>query len=260
MRDTACPLLPKVLAAALCLALFGFNGCRSDREAIGPDADRLPERAPAAVYGLVSPFDADARRVAAGEVAKRGLVRKPGYAELLIELTTDEDPTVRAAAVRALMTEPAVSDAPAMIALLDNRVAYVRWEAAAALGRLHAPESTEALMQAARNDEVPIVRLAAAKALGQYREPMVFDVLVGVLDDRDAGVTAAAQRSLSLLTGQDLGPEPADWARWAADNRANLFAEARPYVYEPYPRSPYFYERLTPWDEDKSPPRAPAGL
>ncbi|MEQ9453474.1 MAG: HEAT repeat domain-containing protein [Phycisphaeraceae bacterium] len=244
------------LLAALLLSL---SGCSSDPDSLGPNAQKLPSNAPKAVQGLVNPYDPDARRNAASAVADRGLVREAGYTTLLRDLTDDDDPTVRAAAIRALMTQPDPADAPIFIKAIADPIMVVRWEAASALARIHDPQSINALISTMQDDEAAEVRAAAASALGQYRDSSVVDVLVAALDDPDFIVVRSVRDSLTTLTGQTLGTDPAPWARWVQEHRSSLFANARPYRFSPYTPPPRFFEHLTPWEDRDTTPKPPAG-
>ncbi|QDU71131.1 HEAT repeat domain-containing protein [Mucisphaera calidilacus] len=234
-----------------------ISACGPSRTEQLPGAERLPGDAPKKARWLVNPYDADLRRAAISEVTDEGLVRVEPYTTLLHELLGDEDPTVRSAAVRALMSEPDVADVDVLIPLLWDEVEYVRWECTAALARVHALRAVPPLTRVVRSDFSEEVRAGAARALGQYREPWVVDILVGALDDSSFMVSRAAERSLETLTGQSLGSDPAAWAAWIKASGDSLFAEARTYRYQPYVRPPKMMDRLTPWQDRDLTPRRP---
>src|SRR5690606_331091 len=125
------------------------------------------------------------------------------------------DPTVRAAAIRALGMHGSVEDAATIMVYLHDETPYVRWEAAEALKKLHNPVVVGPLIQALKSDPDADVRQTAAEALGQYPQPIVFDTLLGALTDANYGVVRAAANSLSILTGRDFGSDAAAWLAWS---------------------------------------------
>ena len=194
--------------------------------------------------------DADTRRKNLALIAASDFAGEEPYVKTYRLLLTDEDPTVRAAAAKALGMHGGVEDAPRLAALLADYASFVRWEASKGLQRIHNPadEVTGPLM-AALADEDADVRLAAATALGQYPSRSVFQALVGKLTDTNFGVVHAATQSLSTLTGQHFGDDPRDWLTWAEANSDTLFAGQRPYTYEPYREPPGLIDKTRFWKD-----------
>lgn len=250
-----CRKFPHVQLLVMMMVMVA--GCDHQGHQVLPGADRLPSDAPDGVYGLVNPYDADLRRAAIGVVARKGMVRESPYTDMLYDLCRDEDPTVRAAAVRALLSEPAVEDVDTLIGLVRDEAAMVRWESVEAMGRLNSQKLVYPLTRIVLNDDTAEVRAGAARALGQYQMPTVVDTLVRALDDSDFKVAQASEVSLKTLTGQDLGEDPADWARWVSEHPNQLFAEAQTYRYQPYIPPKKFLDRFTPWEDRDLEPRKP---
>ena len=184
----------------------------------------------------------------------------------------DPDATVRAAAVKALGIHGTVDDVKIIIPRLDDEVAFVRWEAAKALGRIHSPIAIRPLLRTVREkrglrggldsggDQDVDVRQACAAALGQYASPAVFDGLVAALDDSDFGVAHAARGSLTTLIGYDMGSEPGDWLLWARKHPGEVFSDQQIYTWQPYKRPPLVLDKLQFWKKPKDvPPRLPTG-
>ena len=203
--------------------------------------------------------DADNRRAALTELAGSDIGGEPAFVAMYRLLSSDPDPTVRAAALAALGRHGTPADAGTIAARLDptaeREPLIVRWEAAKTLRRLPADEANvrpvvDPLVRTVQDDPDADVRLAAAQALGRYRQPRVFDALVIALADTDFGVVEAARRSLVLLTGANGGHDPREWKAIARELQAGdgLFADAEPFTYRDYPKKRKLLERLNPFD------------
>lgn len=208
-------------------------------------------------------YDPDRRRRAVNTLATAPWGGEAPYLRTYRLLVDDPDPTVRAACLRALARHGDPSDVPAILPYLGQgeQAAFVRWEAANALERLHHPDAIDPLIAAVRDDEDADVRLAAARTLGQYAEERVFETLVGALNDREYSVVRQAARSLRTLTGQDLGDSSSRWLAWFEDNRDRLFAEQQPFYYTRFIRPPGFLDYMQFWREyPTAEPTQPSGL
>lgn len=205
-------------------------------------------------------YDPDRRRRAVNLLATAPWGGESTYVQTYRLLIDDPDPTVRAACLRALGRHGEPDDVQVITPYLRDPASFVRWEAANALERLHHPYAIDRLLPAVRDDEDPDVRTAAARALGQYAERRVFEALVGALNDREYAVVRQAQRSLRMLTGQDLGDRASAWLDWY-DAQEDVFAEQRPYHYRPFIRPAGVLDYLQVWRTHPSAePRQPAGL
>jgi len=198
-------------------------------------------------------YNADRRREAINRLADAEFGGEPAYLEAYRLLLQDADPTVRAAAAKALSRHGTVEDAGALAKLLQDESSYTRWAAAQALRRLHNPQVTRPLIDAMMKDEDADVRIAAADGLGQYTDRLVYDSLVAALSDGNFGVATAARRSLQTLTGRDLGSEPGPWVQWAQQNPQHLFDGQKPYTYRPYQQPRSWWDEMQFWE---SPPEA----
>ncbi|MCE9592492.1 MAG: HEAT repeat domain-containing protein [Planctomycetes bacterium] len=192
-------------------------------------------------------YDADKRRRAVTLLSSAKFGGEDAYLRMYRLLIDDPDATVRAACAKALGEHGTHDDALLIIPRLSDETAFVRWEAAQALQKIHHEKAAEPLMTVTAKDEDNDVRLAAAYALGQYPEVPVFNVLVGALNDTDFSVVEMARESLTTITGQDLGSDASAWLAWSGQNEGKLFASAQPYVWHPYNRKPGFVEKAKFW-------------
>lgn len=195
-------------------------------------------------------------------------------------LPPDPDQGVRAVAARALGLHGGPQHVPLVLPLLSEPDRRVRLEGVRALQRLHSELAVSPLIvltvperqaggpaggpaggQTVGEPEADI-RAEACTALGQYRQPRVFQALVAALLDEQLVVQRAAQRSLETLTGQELGDEPGPWVRWSERvGTGGVFAGAREYEYPYFQRDLYLWEYipLVPPPPNEEPGR-PAGL
>lgn len=241
-------------AAALLLTLAA--GCES--ELFTPEPYR-PTPAQAA-RDVFNPEDPDIRRKAVLVLSGARFGNESPYVQTYRTLLTDPDPTVRAAALRALGRHGEPTDAPAIAAQLKNPAKNVRWEAAVALQRLHHPPVVPALIQAMNQDDHPHVRQVCADALGQYAESRVLQALVGALNDRNFSVAWQASQSLELLTGRDFNLDGGRWLDWL-NQTPNPFADRRPYLFTVFVRPPDLFDNLQFWKPYPKPtPVPPRGL
>ena len=180
------------------------------------------------------------------------------------------------AAARAMGRNAPLDDTAQLVALLTegrsvlgpagrkwryNQPPFVRWEAARALQRLHAPRRAIAgLVESLGRDPDEDVRRACAEALGQYAEQAVFTALVSALmRDRDYGVVEACVESLALLTGQNFGEDGSAWLAWERDQK-DPFAGRKPYLYPTFRRNPHLWEIPDLFFPPANRPKMPRGL
>ncbi len=210
----------------------------------------------------VDPFNADKRARGTLLLANAPWGGEDVYVRLYREQIKDEDPLVKAVAVRALAMHGSPDDVPAIADLFKSNEKYLRWECARALQRLHNPAAVKPLVDRlnTKNEAEASVREAAASALGQYAERSSFDALVAALDDRDLAVSSAARRSLETLTGRDLGVEVRPWVAFSKE-ATDLFAGRRTYEYPIFQRDPDWLESIVPMlAPPNEKPGVPAGL
>lgn len=255
---------PLLMVAAVVLMTLSGAGCQGGGQqhwAQSMIARWSPPSPEQVARDAFDPYDADRRRRAVSLLAAAPFGGEGPYVRLYRLLITDDDATVRAAAAQALGMHGEVEDVELIVPLLQDQEAFVRWEAAKALQRIHSPDAVRPLIRTARDDTDTDVRMAAAHALGQYPQPRVVDALIGALNDREFSVVNAAHESLITLTGEDLGIDSRDWLDWQREHRGSLFASGRPYRYQPYDPPPSFVERMRFWREHSSvEPRRPVGI
>lgn len=206
-------------------------------------------------------YDADRRRRAVAILASASFGGEAVYVRLYRMLLEDPDTTVRAAAIHALGLHGGPEDGRAILGLLEDPAAFVRWEAAKTLQRIHVPAAEPPLVRLLASDEDADVRMAVAAALGQFPSRYVFDALILALSDVNYGVVHAAAHSLEILTGQRWGLDPRDWLQWS-QQEADLFENRQTYTFQPYTPPPSMWRRLNPLasPDGLAEPREPAGI
>lgn len=252
----------------LCLAAALLGGCAgggNGDSAFGFMEDLMPPSPSEAARDAFNPYDADQRRRAINLLSNASFGGEEPYMKayrmMLEPGMRDDDPTVRAAALRALGRHGTPQDVRLIVPYLSPKEPrFVRTEAATALQRLHNPAAVEPLIATLRDDEAAEVRAIAANALGQYAEPRVFQALVGALHDTDYAVVTQSVGSLELLTGRKFGDDGAEWLAWS-DQVPDLFADRAAYYYPQYIKPPTLLDRVQFWkSRTKVEPQQPAGL
>ncbi len=182
-----------------------------------------------AIPSLVSALAAPEESVQAMAVEALRGIGAPAFEALAPALGSD-NPRARGNAAAALVP-PADGHAalPAVIKLVNDRDAYVRAQAAQALGAFGGPEVMRALRQAMQDenpavraaatgacariadggavdlllvtlrDETALVRKNSAMALGRIGQPAAIDPLIATLKDAEPDVRAAAAVALGAL-------------------------------------------------------------
>lgn len=256
--------LLKVAVAGAGVALLPLAGCGGSGggSPVAGLVEPFSSPSPAEVARQVNAHDADTRRRSINRLATASWGGERPYLELYRLAVDDDDPTVRAACLRALGRHGEPEDVNRIIPYLEDEHKFVRWEAAKALQRLHDAEAIDPLLERLRDDEDADVRQAAANALAQYPRLRVFQGLVGALNDDDYGVVREAVRSLRTLTGQDLGEDGAAWLAWSEEKSEEEMFEGRsPYFYPQYEAPRRWWEPLAFWrSEEPAPPKQPKGL
>lgn len=155
----------------------------------------------------------DTRRDAIYTLSDQRLGRTEPYTRLYANMATnDVDPTVRAAAIRALNRSRAATFADTYVAGLSDDSDQVRLEAAKALANIPSDKAVPGLTRLlADEQQTRDIRIAAADALRAYHQSDVAQSLIRVLGDRDFGVAFQARTSLNLMTGQDYRYDAAAW-------------------------------------------------
>jgi HEAT repeat protein len=105
-------------------------------------------------------------RVRATAITLLGLVGDSGDAHIVVSALADPSADVRRAAAEALRRVGASTEEPALRAALDDRMHFVRAEAAKTLGVIDAPDALPRLVEIARTDRFRPAR-AAARAVAR---------------------------------------------------------------------------------------------
>lgn len=249
---------------------MGVTGCDIPESAKGAKsilALSQPMSPEMAAQMALDPYNADDRAKGTMLLANAYFGGEDVYHRLYLERLEDEDPNVRAAALRGLALHGQPEDVPAIVKHLADDNARVRLEAVRALQRIHNPVAIDALIVSTKQpvpaskertgDSEPDIRAAAAIALGQYADPRVVLPLIEAMDDPYLSVNLAAQQSLHTLTGEDFGLDRNAWVRWY-DKTKNVFANRQPYVYPVFERDRKFWEYIPfvpqPPNESAGPP------
>lgn len=182
----------------------------------------------------------DTRREAIYVVSDQSWGRKEPYTKYYAHMAADDiDPTVRAAAIRALNRSRATAFTDVYTKTLivpPNLTAaeksewirkneWTRVEAVKALANM--PSNQDAagvskllkeILKDEEHQQSRDIRIAAADALREYHQSDVAQALIGVLDDSDFGVAWQARTSLNLMTGKDYKYDAAAWLDYLTKN------------------------------------------
>ncbi|MCG3180061.1 MAG: hypothetical protein BIFFINMI_02415 [Phycisphaerae bacterium] len=157
----------------------------------------------------------DTRREAVNWLGEPARVDQQSVVKLLgVVLASDQDPTVRSAAARALGRSMRPEASEPLVAALEDKDRYVRLESTNALIGRKSDNVKRALMVRLARDEFVQVRVAAARGLGDYPERRVLESLIASLRDPDFAVQYESERSLNALTGFAFEYDPDAWSRW----------------------------------------------
>ncbi len=256
-----CFIPPTLLTVVVATA-----GC----DTIGQDVNHmmnsiLPPSPGEAARMMTDQYDPDNRREGTVWIANAPFGGSSEYVELYrFMVETERDPTALASSLRALGRHGSQEHAPLIATRLEHENEHVRWAAATALQRLHNPAIIDQLLAVLRNDnERSETRAAAATALGQYPSDRVFQGLIRALDAPELSVNAAAEQSLTTLTGQSFSMDPVAWVTWYNNQpAATRFAGQREYLFPTYSRDETIFERYIMFWTSKNweQPAPPAGL
>jgi HEAT repeat protein len=182
-------------------------------------ADRSPDVRSAAARALGKAGDATAapdlltaltaaRPLPSGIVGMALLDLGTDALPVLRENLTTGTPAAAALAASLLGLHGDLAAAPALTAVVRDpgRTPEVRRAAAEALGRIGAPQASDALTSALAFDPEPPLRQAAAEALGRIGDPAAVPTLVACLATDDLMVRTACGDALTAI-----GPEGREW-------------------------------------------------
>jgi len=263
------------LAAALICLIVPILGCASAiNENAGDTSGNtsifqlipLPPSPVVSVQWANDPIDPDKRFRGTLALANSSFGGERVYVELYERHLTDQYAPVRIAALRGLTLHGSGRHVQQVTPLLQDPDRSVRREAAIALQRLHHPDAVGPLIARTRPDTEPEkdVRAEAAEALGQYAERRVVESLIAALADPRLSVGDRAAASLTTLTGQNIGPNRAEWAEWANEHADDLFAERQNFTFRVFNRDRRWFEHIPFWppppNETAATPAGMAGL
>ncbi len=230
------------------LAAAGLSGCEGFENARGAKSVLALVQPPApedAVALALDEFDADKRYRGTALLANQPFSGEAPYLRLFEDAAQDPDSGVRQVGVRALGIQGLPEHVPLIVERLADSEWLVRMEAARALQRLHNPVAIGPLIDRLKVENEPhaAVRAEAAHALGQYRESRVLQSLIAALNDPSLSVNHNTLTALEVLTGQNLGYEPASWLVWL-EGTSRPFEAGRVYTYPGFDRDKIWYEWL----------------
>jgi hypothetical protein len=161
--------------------------------------------------------NADNRRASILKLAGYRFARRDPYTKRYSQIgSRDSEYLVRAAAIRALNHSRSKDGAELFMAGLDDAEPAVRLEAAKALANVPVEAAVSKLITHLRGDENRDVRIACADALREIKTLDVARALIGVLSDRDFGVSWQARKSLNLMTGRDFRYDESAWLNYVS--------------------------------------------
>jgi HEAT repeat protein len=140
-------------------------------------------------------IESQRRRLNASDIEERrdavmrlGNLKRPDASRVAAVALSDMAPIVRVAAMHALLSLPQSEAAALLIPLLQDKLEFVRREAAYALGKTRSRAGTAPLVNALLTDKEAGVRGAAAVALGEIRDesavPSLSQLLVARADKK----------------------------------------------------------------------------
>jgi len=136
------------------------------------------------------------QRLGSSEIEERrealmrlGNLKRPDASRVAASALNDSAPLVRVTAAHAILSLPAPEAVTLLLPLLQDKLEFVRREAAYALGETHNHSAVEPLANLLLNDKEAGVRGAAAVALGQIGDETAVVALAQVL-----GAPAPAQK------------------------------------------------------------------
>lgn len=161
-------------------------------------------------------IESQRRRLNASDIEERrdavmrlGNLKRPDASRVAAVALSDMAPIVRVAAMHALLSLPQSEAAALLIPLLQDKLEFVRREAAYALGKTRSRAATAPLVTVLLTDKEAGVRGAAAVALGEIRDesavPSLSQVLAGRSDKKKkakAGENEFVMRAAAHSLGQ----------------------------------------------------------
>src|SRR5438445_12239610 len=167
-------MLIAIAAWVIASGLAGMNNL------VGQSPDRLTP--------IQREIEKQRQRLASAEVEERrdGLMRlgnlhRPDASRAAVTALGDPSPVVRVAAAHAIVSLPADEAVNLLVPLLQDKLEFIRREAAYALGETRSRSAVTPLVDVLATDKEASVRAAAAIALGRIGDPAAASALARVL-------------------------------------------------------------------------------
>lgn len=169
----------------------------------------------------------DLRREAVYVLSDENFGRRDPYTKYYAHMAeSDEDQTVRAAALRALNRSRAQAYSGIYVTSLNDPSPWASLEAAKALANIPDPKAVPGMMKLLGDDkQTREVRIACADGLRCYKTSDVAQGLIRQLSDRDFGVAWQARQSLNLMTGRDYRYDQSAWLDYLTQNQTPFAAQ-----------------------------------
>ena len=147
-----------------------------------------------------------------------GNMKRPDASRVAAEKLNDVAPMIRVAAMHAITSLPQSEAVERLTPLLQDKLEFVRREAAYSLGEVRSRTAIETLSNSLINDKESSVRAAAAIALGEIRDEAAVNVLTQVLSGNSSAkgkkskktendfVLRAAAQALGLIRSRAAVP------------------------------------------------------
>lgn len=187
-RALSGPRLQLVVTLLLLFGLAGYARAQGDRlTPMKREIERQRQR--------LGSSEIEDRRDA---LMRLGNLKRPDASHVAASGLNDPAPSVRVAAAHAILSVPAQEAVTLLMPLLQDKLEFVRREAAYALGETHSRSAVEALTNLLLSDKDAGVRGAAAVGLGQIGDESAVVVLAQVL-----GAPAPAQKKKKSKPQED---------------------------------------------------------
>jgi HEAT repeat protein len=202
------PFCCKGSSLALLAAILFIVGPAAGKAIVGQGNERLTP--------IQREIERQRQRLNSGDVEERrdaltrlGNTKRPDASRVAAAGLGDLEPIVRATAAHAILSLPSAEAAVLLIPLLQDKLEFVRREAAYALGRTRSRNAVSPLTNLLTSDKDAGVRGAAAVALGEIGDessvPTLSQVLTGPTEKKknkiaeNEFVMRAAARSLGQI-------------------------------------------------------------
>ncbi|MEP7147813.1 MAG: HEAT repeat domain-containing protein [Acidobacteriota bacterium] len=129
-------------------------------------------------------------------------LRSASASRIAVPALRDKEPIVRASAAASVVFLPKNESAMSLIPLLNDKMEFVRREAAYALGDVQDRAATVPLVRMMRSDKIQEVRTAAAVALGKIGDTSAINGLLRILQTRPREDDEFLRRSAARSIGQ----------------------------------------------------------